>query len=126
MIPTAADIAEVKKLDRQWADDVTRGDTVALSRVLADELRYVHSNGSIDTKQSLVAAIASRDLVYHSIESEDVDVRVIGNAALLTSTTRLRIMAGGREQDFQARFLRVYLRENSGWQLAFHQGTRLS
>lgn len=125
MLSSAADIIEVRRLDRQWAEDATRGDTVALGRIFADELRYVHMTGAIDTKQTLMSAIESRDVVYDSIDSEDVDVRVIGDAAVLTSRTRLQIRTGGRKDSFQGQFLRVYLRGNGGWQLAFHQGTRL-
>ena len=102
MTPAADDASEVKKLDNQWAEDAIKGDTVALSRLLTDDLRYVHSNGAIDTKQTLVSAIASGALVYKSIDSEDVEVRIIGSAAVLTSTTRLRIKSRGDEHDFQA------------------------
>jgi len=126
MTPAADDASEVKKLDNQWAEDAIKGDTVALSRLLTDDLRYVHSNGAIDTKQTLVSAIASGALVYESIDSEDVEVRIIGSAAVLTSTTRLRIKSRGDEHDFQARFLRVYVRDDGAWRLAFHQGAKIA
>jgi ketosteroid isomerase-like protein len=125
MTPDDADIVEVKRLDKQWAEDATRSDAVGLGRLLAEDLRYVHSNGAIDTKQSLIAAIASRSLVYIAIDSEDVDARFIGDAVVLTNTTRLRVNARGSEQNFQARFLRVYVRGSDGWKLTVHQGTRL-
>ena len=126
MIPAADDVAEVKKLDLQWAADAIKGDTVALSRLLADDLRYVHSSGAIDTKHTLVSAIASGALVYHAIDSEDVEVRIIGSAAVLTSTTRLRINSHGQERDFLARFMRVYVRDDGAWRLAFHQGSKIA
>jgi ketosteroid isomerase-like protein len=126
MTPAADDVADVKKLDRQWAEYATKGDTAALSRLLADDVRYVHSSGAIDTKQTLVSTIASGALVYHAIDSEDVQVRIIGSAAILTSTTRLRVNSHGQEHDFQARFLRVYVRTDSAWRLAFHQGSKIT
>ena len=126
MTPAADDVAEVKKLDRQFAEEATKGDTAALSHLLADDLRYVHSSGAIDTKQTLVSAIASGALVYHAIDSEDVEVRIIGSAAVLTSTTRLRINSRGQERDFLARFMRVYTKEDGAWRLAFHQGSKLA
>ena len=79
----------------------------------------------MQTKQAFLSAIKSRETIYESIDSEDLDVRVIGDAAVLTSNTRIQVRTGGQELHFRARFLRVYLRGNGSWRLAYHQSTRL-
>ena len=122
---TTSDIAEVKDLDRQFADAALKGDLSTLSRILADEVIYVHANGAIDTKQSFIAALASGSRAYLAIDSLDVDARLIGDVAVLTSLTRLHVKAGGSELDLRARFLRVYIRGTDGWKLTYHQGTGL-
>ena len=126
MISSPADAAEVLRIERQWATDALKGDTAGLSRIFSDDLKYVHATGVVETKQALLSAIESRAAVYESIDSEDVDVRVIGDAAVVTSSNRLQVKIGGQELKLQARFLRVYLKEKGSWRLTYHQGTRIT
>ena len=125
MTTSDSDRRQVQELDRRCAEFAIQGDAAALSSILADDLRYVHATGTVDTKQSLVASIASGAVEYVSIESEDVEVRVIGDAAILTSSGRLHVRARGNEIKLRGLFLRVYVKGAEGWKLTFHQGTRL-
>jgi uncharacterized protein (TIGR02246 family) len=121
----ADDEADLRALDRDWAQATIKGDAAALGRIFADDLRYVHGNGSIENKQQFLAALKRGGMKYHSIDFEEVGVRVLGDSAVVTSTPRIRIFIDGKEQDFKARFLRVYLKRNGRWQLTFHQATRI-
>jgi ketosteroid isomerase-like protein len=126
MISSAGEAAEVLRIETQWAECALKGDTAGLSSIYSDDLKYVHATGVVDTKQGLLSAIESRAAVYQSIDSEDMDVRVIGDVAVVTSRARIQVKIGGQELKFQALFLRVYLKGNGSWRLAYHQGTRLS
>jgi len=120
----ADDAGDVKKMDQQWADAILRRDTVALSRILADDLRYVHGNASVQTKKEFIDSLKSGDLLYHTFEFQEVDVRVFGDSAIVMSKPRMSITMGGQDQKFEARFLRVYIKRRA-WQLLVHQATRL-
>ena len=126
MISSAAETAEILRIEKQWAVDAVKGDTAALSSIFSDDLKYVHATGVVETKQALLSALESRTAVYQAIDSEDVDVRVIGDVAVVTSKTRIHVKIGGQEIKLQALFLRVYLKEIGSWRLAYHQGTRIS
>jgi len=121
----ADDVSDLKNMDQRWADATVKKDAAALGAILADDLRYVHGNGSIENKQQFLAALKTGDMVYHSIDFQDVAVRVLGETAVVTSTPRIRIKMGSQELAFQARFLRVYLKRKGVWQITFHQATRL-
>src|ERR1051326_3986281 len=108
----ADDAADVTKVDQQWADAVIHSDGATLGKIMADDLRYVHGNGSLQTKQQFLADVKSGGMVYHSLDAGDRKVRVIGSAAVVTESPRIKILMAGQEQDFTARFLRVYEKRN--------------
>ena len=116
---------QVKKVDRQWADATLRRDAKSLDRILAEDLKYVHGNASVQNKQQFLAALSSGDMVYHSINFEDVDVRVFGNTAVVMSSPRISVLIDGKDQKFQVRFLRVYVKRKGLWQMLAHQATRI-
>ncbi len=122
----ADDAAEqVKKVDQQWANATLHRDAAALDRILADDLKYVHGNASVQNKQQFIDSLKSGDLIYHSIDFEEVDVRVLGDSAVLMSKSRLSIKMNGQEQKFEVRFLRVYVKRKGAWQMLAHQATRI-
>jgi uncharacterized protein (TIGR02246 family) len=116
---------EVKKVEQQWADATLHRDAAALNRILADDLKYVHGNASVQNKKQFIDSLKSGDLVYHSIDFEEVDVRVLGDSAIVMSKSRMSITMGGQDQKFEVRFLRVYVKRNGAWQLLAHQATRI-
>jgi ketosteroid isomerase-like protein len=117
---------QVRKMDRQWADATLHRDEAALNRILADDLKYVHGNASVQNKKEFIDSLKSGDLVYHTIEFQEVDVRVFGDTAIVMSKPRLSITMGGQDQKFEVRFLRVYVKRKGAWQLLAHQATRLA
>jgi ketosteroid isomerase-like protein len=117
---------QVRTMDRQWADATLHRDETALNRILADDLKYVHGNASVQNKKEFIDSLKSGDLVYHTIEFQEVDVRVFGDTAIVMSKPRLSITMGGQDQKFEVRFLRVYVKRKGVWQLLAHQATRLS
>ncbi len=118
-------VDQVRKTDQQWADATLHGDAAALNRIMADDLRYVHGNASVQNKKEFIDSLKTGDLVYHSIDMQEVDVRVFGDSAIVMSKPRMSIKMGGQEQKFEARFLRVYVKRKGTWQLLAHQATRL-
>jgi uncharacterized protein (TIGR02246 family) len=114
-----------KKMDQQWAEATLHRDAAALSRILADDLKYVHGNASVQNKKEFIDSLKSGDLLYQTIDFQEVDVRVFGESAVLMSKLRLNITMSGQEQKFEVRFLRVYVKRKGAWQLLAHQATRL-
>jgi uncharacterized protein (TIGR02246 family) len=116
---------EVREVtDRRFAAMV-RADTAELDRLLAPDLIYTHSNGRVETREKFLASIASKALVYRSIEPSDVQVRVYGDAAVATGRVEMKVSAADKDQAFAARFTAVYVRKDGLWRLAAWQTTRL-
>ena len=122
----AADLTQdIKKLDEQWASATVRKDFATLNRIMADDLKYGHGNGSVQTKQEFLAALRSDNMNYREFKFEEVEASVFGDTAIIRSSPRMSIKIDGKEQSFQARFLRVYAKRNGAWQMVAHQATRI-
>ena|SRR5437867_2093517 len=101
-------------------------DTAALRHALADELRYIHSSGRIDTKQQYVASIASGVLHYHEFAAKERRVRLLGvRDAVVIGTAHTRVESSGQLLDADVRYTAVYERMSGHWRLVAWQTTRV-
>jgi uncharacterized protein (TIGR02246 family) len=124
--PPATDAeTAVRAVNDQRFLAMVKGDVAALERLLADDLTYTHSNGTVETKQQFLASITAKTLEYRAIEAEDVKVSLHGDTAILTGRAAVKVVNGGREMDLSLRFTAVYIREGGQWKLAAWQSTRL-
>ncbi len=96
-------------------------DTVALDSLLHSELIYTHSNGVIDSKQSLLEGLMSGRVDYRSIEVESAVVRIHGDAAVVTGRVRMEVAAGEAVHHLLSNYTTVYWWEEGRWQMVAYQ-----
>ena len=119
----AADPADaVRQAAIDWTQAMVRRDQAALRRLLADDLVFVHSNGStVQNKAQYIAA--SERSTYEALPLSDVEIRVYGKTAVLSAHIDTKNV--GREP-FRVRTLQVFVQNNGQWQLAAFQSTRVT
>lgn len=117
--------AEIKALETRRYQAMIDKDLAALDELFADELVYTHSNGSVDTKKSYLAAIEKRVFDYRAAERVEENVVDFGDAALLTGHVKLHVVAGARELHLNARVTVLYVRQGGRWRFAAWQSTPL-
>jgi ketosteroid isomerase-like protein len=100
-------------------------DIAAVEELLADELTYVHSNGSLDTKESYLDALRSGATRYLAMEMANLRVRSYGDTAVVTGTMDARVRMGDREVNPKPRALIVYVKRDGRWQMVAWQTTNL-
>lgn len=116
---------ELRAVEEQRYRAMIQADLQALEKVLADDLVYVHSSGSIESKQQFLASIRSGGLKYKKITPEDPRYRIAGNLAVVTGKSSVEVEREGKPQSFRVRFTAVYEKSIAGWRLAAWQTTRL-
>ena len=100
-------------------------DVGGLERILADELRYVHASGNVETKYQLIASLESGNLDYQAIEPSDVVVRIHGDTAVVTGFADFRLEVRGTRSSARLLYTAVYKRIQGGaWRLWVYQSTR--
>lgn len=120
-----ARVSEVLAAERARIDALVADDFEALEQIFADDLLYVHSNTSIDSKASFLDSLRSKRLKYKSLTHSDQRVRCYGDTAILTGQTNVVSISDGKENLHRLRFTLVYVFEKGRWRFTTWQSTRL-
>ena len=120
---TATD--EIRRLEDQRRVAMAAGDANALEALSHDDLIYVHGSAAIDTKQSWIEAIRSGRTRYKEMKYDAVEVRMLGDAALLTGKATFEVEVGGKPRTLRMRFLNVWSKADARWKFAAWQATPL-
>src|SRR5579872_5208563 len=81
---------EVGDFSKEIADTMVKGDAAAVTAMLADDWRVTGTEGTHD-KASTLAAMKDGTLKYLVMDKSKLEVRVYGDAAVVTGTIRAKI-----------------------------------
>ena len=104
---------------------MTQADTAALSRLLHEDLIYIHSNALTESKAQHLAAIAAKRLVYQKMTPENVKVRRYGKTALTNGTVQVKGLLNDKPFELNLAYTAVYRKKRGIWRLLNWQSTRL-
>ena len=92
-------------------------DTIALSRIYADDFLGIGPTGVARNKAQVIADFTSHELRYQSITTADVRVRVYGSTAVETGRSTMIGVDKGKAVPRDNRFTRVWVLKEGHWQL---------
>jgi ketosteroid isomerase-like protein len=117
----SADEAAVK----QAIDDLTKAmmaaDKAKLEMLVADQLSYGHSGGTVQNKAEFVSVIADKKTVYKTITLSEPTVSVVGNNAIARHTFAAEVEAGGQASSPKIGVLQVWVKDGGRWKLLARQ-----
>lgn len=120
---------EVMQAESERVRAAIARDTAALDRLLSDDLTYAHSSGWVETKAQFIESIRTGALQYISVEHSEQAARIYGETAVLTGRSAMQVKSprgGGEVQQFEIRFLTVYVKLGGRWRQVAWQSTRLT
>ena len=123
----AEDPAEAAVLKREEArlQAMVKADLAALEDILADDLSYVHSSGSVDSKREFVDAIRTGRLKYKSYDRKEAAVAVYGDTALVTGKAFVVVVREGADVPIRLQFTNVWVKRAGKWRMVAWHSTRL-
>lgn len=102
---------EIQALEATWGVAPLARDLQTVSRVTADDWIGVAPSGGVMSKEDLLEMLASGPPPFESAVYEDVQLRVYGQTAVVTSLFR----GEGQGIRFEQRFVRVYAKREGQW-----------
>ena len=117
---------EIRRLDGEIGRAIVGRDIAILDALVSSGYTHTNPLGEVFSKEQIAGAIQSGTLDVESYDTDDVTVRVFGDAAVVTG--RARVKGRLREQDItgQYRYTRTYVKQDERWQVAATQLTGIA
>jgi len=120
-----ADAAEeVKRRERELVAAIGAGDLAAYDRLVADDYVALRAAGD-QTKAQVLEGYRAGKLAYRGLDITDVDVRVLGDTAVVSARTLGRRVEEGRESENRVRYLRIWAKRGGSWRAVLQMAAPL-
>jgi ketosteroid isomerase-like protein len=96
-----------------------------LAAIYSDDYMLVRPDGSVLSKEEVLADLRIGGLAFKAIEITDVKVRIYGDAAILTAASHTVASRQGKEVDSHIRLVAVYVTDQGRPRLAHFQSILL-
>lgn len=114
-------IATDKRMQRAFIDH----DVATLEKILTEDYVLVLNNGTERLRPSILADVASPDLVFEINESSNWEVRVHGDTAILVALLHQKGTNKGKPFDWVVKFSDTYVREHGTWRNVHAHASRM-
>ena len=119
-------IDEVEALNRQWMDAYVRRDIGFLERHLADDYVSTFPDGEVFDKKGEIEALKSGAVALTAMTPREMNVRVYGDAAVITGRSAIKAQVKGEEIAGELRFTDVWTKQGGRWLAVASQVTRIA
>jgi ketosteroid isomerase-like protein len=114
---------ELKRLENEWINSYLRGDKQTFDRIVADDFTRTDESGKFATKaEERTFVQAPPASVNSSLTNEDMQVRVYGNAGIVTGRIVSKVQGG---LNFQSRFTDTFIKREGRWQVVARHYSRV-
>jgi ketosteroid isomerase-like protein len=114
---------ELKRLEDEWLNSYLRGDKQTFDRIVADDFTRTDESGKFATKAEEKALVqAPPASIKASLTNEDMQVRVYGNAAIVTGRIVSKVQGS---LNFQSRFTDTFVKRGRRWQVVARHYSRI-
>jgi len=118
---TAGDAAVKKALD-DFVTALLAADRAGLEAGTAEQLSFGHADGHVQSKADLLAAVASKKVIYRSgTFITGPTVIVMCNTAIVRHVDDLTVEANGKAVSLKLAILQVWVNDGGRWKLLAHQ-----
>jgi ketosteroid isomerase-like protein len=120
--PTNAPITEgkstaetLKQLERDWAVAIKADDREQIGRILGDDWIEVSNDGRKLTREQLITGVESGRVKVESIEFGPMDVKVLGDVAVVQGSHVERCTTNGQRTSGEVVWMDVFANRNGKW-----------
>lgn len=107
---------EVKQIEIEWGEAFERRDMATLDRLMADEYILTDPLGNLRNKSESLAAINTNDVHFESTKSDNVNVMINGDTAVVTGRSTFRGRYKGWSMRGRYQYTDVLVKRKGCWQ----------
>jgi ketosteroid isomerase-like protein len=101
------------------------GDGEALARLMSDQLRFVHSDGRVESKADYVKNLMAGDTAYAEAKTSELETtQVSPDVVVVIGVQEMRKRLGPTWSDIKLRYLAVWRNESGAWRMIAWQSAR--
>jgi hypothetical protein len=97
----------------------------SLELLLDDQVKYIHSNGWMQSKKDVVDDFASGKLSYQKIEVTEAAVRLYNQTAIVTGRGKFSGTVNNNVFAMELSYTEVYINKKGRWLLASRHANRM-
>lgn len=124
--------SELVLLDRRIQAAMVVNDTEILSAAIADDFRFVHADGSVETKRDVMRTAAARPRYYLRRDVISAAAEIKGRVAVVSGT--LNVASGSVPGDppgvtaicYTLTYVHTYKKRSGRWQMRSHSTTAIN
>ena len=113
--PRIAAQEQIKKIELERNQALLKHDIATLDRMTSDDYTFINQRGELRTKSEILAGFKSGSFNYDAREISDLQVRVYGDAAVVTGRALQKGVEDSKDYSGENRFTRVYTKQNGHW-----------
>jgi ketosteroid isomerase-like protein len=113
-------------LENAWNHALEAKDAKALDMILANTFVSIDIDGSVSSKSEFLASIKAPDYKPSQAVTEQSNVQVYGDAAVVVGTFRVRGTEKGKPYVHRERFVDTWIKMNGTWQCVATTGTLIT
>ena len=105
----------VKQLERDWAEAVKAGDSDKVAGILAEDWIEFSNDGRRLTKEQFIGRVKSGRVKVESIEFGPLDVKVLGDVAVVQGSHAEETTTNGRSTSEEVIWMDVFAKRDGKW-----------
>jgi ketosteroid isomerase-like protein len=116
---------QIEALEMEWRQAQLDNNVSVIDHLLADDYVGISANGTIETKQQVLAMRKAGTVHFTQLDLNDVKIRIFGDTAVVTSRADLQGTNGERDISGKYRYTRVYNRRLGQWKIVSFEASRI-
>ena len=116
-VATASPADEIAKIEAVWNAAHVQGDVDTLESIAADDIEIDVPGMKPMNKAAAFGVFRGRHMKFDRYETSDTNIRVYGDAAIVTGRLRRTRINDGKTFDDDWRFTKVYARREGKWRV---------
>ena len=106
---------EIKQIEHERNRAILAGDAATLGRMTSEDYTFITQRGELRTKREILDGFKAGSFSYSARDVSDLNVRVYGDAAVVTGRATQKGTEKGNDYSSDNRFTRVYVKQGGRW-----------